>query len=163
MTMSQDTEKFLYFKVGLLKDSSALDALWQDALKHHMIDQPAKLIAMRLTEYYEIVSQGLLHPIAEVSRSTPQAAAQDNSAQEVVPVYTASSSNGNHDTNGSSPMTTPTANDTINRPAKSIESESTRAVNAVVKDSTTQEIFPVLNIADAEQNAEEAANYWNLL
>ncbi len=160
MTMSQDTEKFLYFKVGLLKDSSALDALWQDALKHHMIDQPAKLIAMRLTEYYEIVSQGLLHPIAEVSRSAPQTSSQDSHIQEVAPVYKTSSTNG---TNGSSPITTPTANDTINRPERTTESESIRPATTAVKDPTTKETFPVLNIADAEQNAEEAANYWNLL
>src|SRR5690349_17458447 len=58
--MSQDTERYLYFKVGLLKDSFALEALWQDALKYHMIDQPAKLIAMRLTEYYEM-KNGTIH------------------------------------------------------------------------------------------------------
>jgi hypothetical protein len=41
--MSSDTEeKYLYFKVGLLKDSFALEALWQDALRYHMVDQPAK-------------------------------------------------------------------------------------------------------------------------
>jgi hypothetical protein len=159
MTMSQDTEKFLYFKVGLLKDSSALDALWQDALKHHMIDQPAKLIAMRLTEYYEIVSQGLLHPIAEVSRSAPQTANHTEAVQETTPAYTPSSHNG---TNGSSSTPTSTADESINRPVQSIESEATRAT-AVVKDPNTKETFPVLNIADAEQNAEEAANYWNLL
>jgi len=59
--MSQDTEKYLYFKVGLLKDSFALEALWQDALRYHMIDQPAKLIAMRLTEYYELTKKGPVH------------------------------------------------------------------------------------------------------
>jgi hypothetical protein len=161
MTMSQDTEKFLYFKVGLLKDSSALDALWQDALKHHMIDQPAKLIAMRLTEYYEIVSQGLLHPIAEVSRSTSQTPGRTDDVQEIEPVYRASSPNGN----GSSPTPTLTSHDDINRPTRLTENEPTQAVAAtsVVKDPTTQETFPVLNITDAEQNAEEAANYWNLL
>lgn len=52
--MSQDSEKFLYFNVGLLQNSFALDALRQDALKHHMIDQPGQLIALRLTEYYEL-------------------------------------------------------------------------------------------------------------
>jgi hypothetical protein len=59
--MSQDAEKYLYFKVGLLKDSFALEALWQDALRYHMIDQPAKLIAMRLTEYYELTKKGPVH------------------------------------------------------------------------------------------------------
>lgn len=56
--MPQD-EEYLYFTVGLLKNSFALDALRQDALKYHMIDQPAKLIALRLTEYYELMARGI--------------------------------------------------------------------------------------------------------
>ncbi len=61
--MSQDLEeKYVYFNVGLLKNSFGLDALWQDALKYHMIDQPGKLIAFRLTEYYEMMARGVLHP-----------------------------------------------------------------------------------------------------
>ncbi len=65
--MSQTTpEKFLYFTVGLLKDSFALDALRQDALKHHMIDQPGQLIALRLTEYYEMMTQGVVQPVVRV-------------------------------------------------------------------------------------------------
>lgn len=58
--MSQHSDKYLYFNVGLLKDSFALQALWQDALKYHMIDQPGKLIALRLTEYYELMARGML-------------------------------------------------------------------------------------------------------
>ena len=64
--MSQDLEKYLYFTVGLLKNSFALDALSQDALKYHLIDQPGKLIALRLTEYYEMVARGNLHPGASI-------------------------------------------------------------------------------------------------
>ncbi len=58
--MSQDAEKYLHFTVGLLKDSFALNALWQDAMRYHMIDQPGKLIALRLTEYYEAIERGSL-------------------------------------------------------------------------------------------------------
>ena len=64
--MSQDLEKYLYFTVGLLKNSFALDALSQDALKYHLIDQPGKLIALRLTEYYEMMAPGNLHPVARI-------------------------------------------------------------------------------------------------
>ena len=64
--MPQDLEEYLYFTVGLLKNSFALDALRQDALKYHMIDQPGKLIALRLTEYYEMMTQGNLHPGASI-------------------------------------------------------------------------------------------------
>ncbi len=55
--MPKDPEKYQYFTVGLLKESFALDALKADALKHHMIDQPAKLIALRLTEYYALLAR----------------------------------------------------------------------------------------------------------
>ncbi len=68
--MSQDLEKYLNFNVGLLKNSFALDALWQDALKYHMIDQPGKLIALRLTEYYEMMARGILPPGASASIAT---------------------------------------------------------------------------------------------
>ncbi len=68
--MPQDVERYLYFTVALLKDSNALDALWQDALKYHMIDQPGKLIAMRLTEYYEIKASGMISPTNDVQTTT---------------------------------------------------------------------------------------------
>jgi hypothetical protein len=41
----------------LLKSSFALEALKADAMKHHMIEQPAKLIALRLTEYYDLLAR----------------------------------------------------------------------------------------------------------
>jgi hypothetical protein len=69
--MSHDLEKYLTFHVGLLKNSFALDALWQDALKYHMIDQPGKLIALRLTEYYEMMARGIVSPGASASIATP--------------------------------------------------------------------------------------------
>ncbi len=55
--MPKDTEKYQYFTVGLLKSSFALEALKADAMKHHMIEQPAKLIALRLTEYYDLLAR----------------------------------------------------------------------------------------------------------
>ena len=65
-------EEYLYFTVGLLKNSFALDALRQDALKYHLIDQPAKLIALRLTEYYELMARGIWHQgIGMSSAATP--------------------------------------------------------------------------------------------
>lgn len=64
--MSQaSSEKFLYFTVGLLKGSAALEALRQDATKYHMIDHPGQLIALRLTEYYETINQGQAEPAAQ--------------------------------------------------------------------------------------------------
>ena len=127
--MSQDREKYLYFTVGLLKNSSTIDALWQDALKYHMIDQPGKLIALRLTEYYELVAQGSLHPgasalLAATSRATSNGFARgDNEAM------TTASSTG---LNGASPTSDYAPDD-----------ESIVAASP-----------------DAEQNADEAAEYW---
>ena len=127
--MSQDREKYLYFTVGLLKNSSTIDALWQDALKYHMIDQPGKLIALRLTEYYELVAQGSLHPgasalLAATPRTTSNGFARgDNEAM------TTASSTG---LNGASPTSDYAPDD-----------ESIVAASP-----------------DAEQNADEAAEYW---
>jgi hypothetical protein len=97
--MSQDTEKYLYFNVGLLKNSIALDALWQDALKYHMIDQPDKLIALRLTEYYELMARGILHPGASVSIAAMPAVTSNGGGREGL---AAASSTG---ISGASPMT----------------------------------------------------------
>ena len=105
--MSQDVEKYLYFNVGLLKNSFGLDALWRDAMKYHMVDQPGKLIALRLTEYYEMIGRGILHPGA--------------------------SSTG---TNGASLMTDQ------------------------VGDYHPNDESIVAASPDAEQNADEAAEYW---
>ena len=72
--MSQDPEKYLHFNVGLLKNSFALDALRQDALKYHMVDQPGQLIALRLTEYYELMARGALTPGISMSPAVGVAA-----------------------------------------------------------------------------------------
>jgi len=118
--MSQDEENYLYFNVGLLKNSFALDALWQDALKYHLIDQPDKLIALRLTEYYEMMARGILHPGASVSRAA-------------MPTATGASYTG---INGASLMTDQ------------------------VGDYQADEESIVAASHDADQNAEEAAEYW---
>src|SRR5258708_31382918 len=60
--MTQERDQYVYFTIKLLKGSFALNALWQDALNYHMIDQPDKLIALRLTEYYELVAKGVMRP-----------------------------------------------------------------------------------------------------
>ena len=69
--MPKDSEKYQYFTVGLLKSSFALEALKADAAKHHMVEQPARLIALRLTEYYDLLARvGPLMP--SVSHFTTQ-------------------------------------------------------------------------------------------
>src|SRR5207248_8526837 len=80
--MSQDLEKYLNLNVGLLKNSFALDALWQDALKYHMIDQPGKLIALRLTEYYELMARGMLPQGTSAPFSTAGSAGGSNGVKD---------------------------------------------------------------------------------
>src|SRR5436190_16968378 len=60
--MPKDTEKYRYLNVGLGWDSWVLSQLLQDAELHQMTDQPAKLAALRLTEYYRLVERGIIVP-----------------------------------------------------------------------------------------------------
>ncbi len=89
--MSQDSDKYLYFHVGLLKNSFALDALRQDALKYHMIDQPDQLIALRLTEYYELMAEGVLPPGIGVPLAVGVASGKRNGREEMTPTNSTAS------------------------------------------------------------------------
>ena len=57
--MAKNSEKYqvICTRVGLLRDSWALDRFIKDAVDHHMDDQPGKLVALRLTEYYELLER----------------------------------------------------------------------------------------------------------
>jgi len=124
--MSQDREKYLYFTVGLLKNSSTMDALWQDALKYHMIDQPGKLIALRLTQYYEMLTQGKLHAGTGISITPPPKAISNGHGRESKTSVNSTSSNG-------------------------------------VGDYHSNDESVIAASPDAEQNADEAAEYWTNL
>ena len=127
--MPQD-EEYLYFTVGLLKNSFALDALRQDALKYHMIDQPAKLIALRLTEYYELMARGILHQgVGMASAATPTTISNGGERERVA----AASSPGINGLN---------------------------STTVQVGDTHPDDESVVAASPDAEQNAEEAAAYW---
>jgi hypothetical protein len=78
--MPKDSEKYQYFTVGLLKSSFALEALKADATKHHMIEQPARLIALRITEYYDLLARvGPLMP--NVSHFTTKRTEMENGSR----------------------------------------------------------------------------------
>ena len=113
--MPKDTEKYQYFTVGIERDSWALERLKADAKKHHMSDQPGKLIALRLTEYYELLERGALHALASV------------------PIASANGHNGNG-----------------HKPPSTQEQQASE-----------EEVIAVSE--DAEQNADEAADYWSTL
>lgn len=143
--MVSDSDKYLYFNVGLLKDSAALEELWKDALKHHMIDQPGKLIALRLTEYYEIMSKGLLPPVASVAIAAPPPV--NKGSADVEQVHAA---NGDHaGGNGTGKMP---------RQGKSFPVQHQQ-----IADARPDPQGSTATARYAEQNAEEAADYWTVL
>ncbi|GAC1663289.1 MAG: hypothetical protein PVS3B1_38950 [Ktedonobacteraceae bacterium] len=76
--MSQSSsDKYVYFTVGILKDTQTLDALRQDALKHHMVDHPGQLIALRLAEYYEMMHNVTVQPVMHVPQSGDSSSANE--------------------------------------------------------------------------------------
>lgn len=132
--MAPDQDQYVHFTIKLLKGSFALNALWQDALNYHMIDHPDKLIALRLTEYYEMISRGSTRPGNGV---------QNMQATPVTPV--AHMSNKAHPT---SPLIASPTNGMA--PAQTSNQQLEPAKDIVVSSPA-----PVV-----EQNAEEAADYW---
>ena len=64
--MPKDREKYRYIDVGLERSSWALVMFEEDARRHHMSDQPGKLLALRLTEYYELKNSREIHSSREL-------------------------------------------------------------------------------------------------
>jgi hypothetical protein len=127
-TMPRESEKYQFFTVGLLKSSFALEALKADAMKHHMVEQPAKLIALRLTEYYDLLAR-VGPPMPNVSLFTTNRPEMGNGSR-------ANSVNG-HDVH---------PDDEI----------------ATLPNDEREEVIVTIS-ADAEQNADQAADYWAIL
>jgi hypothetical protein len=167
--MSQTpSEKFLYFTVGLLKGSAALEALRQDATKYHMIDHPGQLIALRITEYYELINQGIIQPRAQVPATqvspapemaaTREQVAETDAPQRAVPtnnVQPQPASMGQ--THGKLPAYT----DTIDASASSTNmlNQFTGKMRAFRRENDN-----VISVSpSAEQNADDAAEYWSTL
>lgn len=57
--MATNKEKYqtICNRVVLTRGSWALDRFIEDAVNHHMDDQAGKLVALRLTEYYELLDR----------------------------------------------------------------------------------------------------------
>jgi hypothetical protein len=178
--MSQtSSEKFLYFTVGLLKGSDALEALRQDATRYHMIDHPGQLIALRLTEYYEMIDQGIIQPGIRVPgiKTSPEAETT-TSHEQIAPTET-------HVSQRPVPVSFPSPVAPItnvqsqpvpagqaHRPysdthAPSTDhSESTNALNQLTGKmrAMRRESESVVSVSSAaDQNADEAADYWSTL
>ena len=169
--MSQNpSEKFLYFTVGLLKGSTALEALRQDATQYHMIDHPGQLIALRLTEYYELISQGTIKPVAHVPavQSSPETETteQTSSAETHVPEHSVPVSFPSPTTQPTNVQPPPAPVSIHSHTSSAGHSDSTSSLNqltgkmrALRRDKET-----IVTVSSAaEQNADEAADYWSTL
>ncbi|GHO83892.1 hypothetical protein [Dictyobacter formicarum] len=162
--MSQSSsDKFLHFTVGLLKDSEALELLRQDAVKHHMIDNPGQLIALRLTEYYEMMSKGIVQPVvrvpAVVTPAGPEVKPQSEADVQVpfhkpVPVQ---SSQPMQPVQPQQPGRQTPAPAYDNGP---VVRQPTGRMRAIMQNRGESIVSTSSN---ADQNADEAADYWSLL
>jgi hypothetical protein len=83
--VGRDKSKYLYLTIGLRKDSEGLGWLLEDAREHHMEDQLAKLVAIRLTEHYAMLSgRGKVIPRSLVTllrEPSPETGARDESGE----------------------------------------------------------------------------------
>jgi hypothetical protein len=154
--MSQSSsDKYVYFTVGILKDSPALENLRQDALKHHMIDHPGQLIALRLTEYYEMMTKGIMQPVVRVpaimaSAVEPEEKEQLSSATAPHPAH--SSHHIKQSLTPIPPSSAPTgANPTF-------IGQLTGRMRALRREDSVIPTSPTV-----DQNADEAADYWSTL
>jgi hypothetical protein len=153
--MSQSSsDKYVYFTVGILKESIALEALKQDALKHHMIDQPGQLIALRLTEFYEMMNEGIVQPVVRVPAIlSPIEAKEEKQGSTSAPTPSAKSGIA---------AVPPLPTNHQNQPAYSAQptllSQVTGKMRALKREDTFVSASPT-----ADQNADEAADYWSTL
>jgi hypothetical protein len=172
--MSQTpSEKFLYFTVGLLKGSDALEALRQDATRHHMIDHPGQLIALRLTEYYELINQGIIQPGIHIPavKTSPEAETttgpeQTAPAETHAPQRSASASFPSPVASANNAQPQPASVSIHRSHAPSTNSESTNALNLLTGKmrAMRHESESVVSVSSAaDQNADEAADYWTAL
>jgi hypothetical protein len=165
--MSQSSsEKFLYFTVGLLKGSAALDALRQDATKHHMVDQPGQLIALRITEYYEMMNQGIVQPVVRVPAvllplESEQMPSAENSASPQpfpIPFQSPASLTNVLSQQAPAPVFTPSPSFDKSEPESALSQLTGRA--SILR----QDNENVVSVSSAaEKNADEAADYWSTL
>ncbi len=184
--MSQSSsEKYVYFTVAILKDSQTLESLRQDALKHHMVDNPGQLIALRLAEHYEMMQNVTIQPVVQLSAAPTHNETEEKekssfspSAQSAYPTgpmhpvhsvhLTPPSSNNNPATRSFVPTPTnqsgnlshhPHTPHTPSNPNNSFISQGTGRMRALRQESDI--IIPTS--PNADQNADEAADYWNAL
>ena len=174
LAMTQNSsDKFIHFTVSLLKDSAALEALRQDALKHHMIDQPGQLIALRLTEYYEMMNKGIVQPVVRVPAIALPAETESSPAREVAPQAITTPPRPTSPaptspavfTPAASPSSLPGTGTAPRYPQQMPSNGSFASQNQVTGRMRALQGGDQIIAAspNAEQNADEAADYWSTL
>lgn len=91
--MAKDKERYKYIEIGLEWHSETLEALEKDAKHCQMSDLLAKLVVIRLTEYYDLVKKGVILPGGHSVSMTP-AASDATQAVEAASFRRSSRSNG---------------------------------------------------------------------
>jgi hypothetical protein len=154
--MSQSSsDKYVYFTVGIMKDSATLETLRQDALKHHMIDHPGQLIALRLTEYYEMMTKGIVQPVVRVPAILAPAGEFEEKEQlssATAPHAAQSSHNSKQSLTPIPPSSAPTG------PNPTFIGQLTGRMRALRREDSVISTSPTV-----DQNADEAADYWSTL
>jgi hypothetical protein len=84
--MPKNQDKYRYLNVGLGWDSWVLAKLLEDAEMHQMADQPAKLAALRLTEYYRLVERGIIEPGVTILSKKEEADGADLQETMSIPI-----------------------------------------------------------------------------
>ena len=171
------SDKYLHFTVGLLKDSATLEALQEDAMKHHMVDHPGQLIALRLSEYYEMMNRGMVQPVLRVpSVSVPLEGqprmSPENNQKPSFPEIPATPVSPVSNT-GDFPVVLPTPmpQSVLGlSPAFSQTSPHLRALQQHLQQQKEQQKMEDANAVDvifassaADENADDAADYWTAL
>ncbi|GHO42761.1 hypothetical protein [Ktedonospora formicarum] len=168
--MSQNSsDKFIHFTVNLLKDSDALEALRSDALKHHMIDQPGQLIALRLTEYYEMMNKGIVQPVVRVPAIAIPTEAENNQVgqEPVLPTASVAPRPAPAPTHFS-PMPKPISPATGAPPQYQPQMPGNGSFGAQQVTGRMRALQQkgeniIAASPNADQNADEAADYWSTL
>ncbi len=157
------SDKYVYFTVAILKDSSALESFRQDALKHHMIDNPGQLLALRLTEYYEMMNNGIVQPVVRMPAIMVEPEVKEKRSPSVplaMPqVSQASPSAFAPVTPYSVPRLSQTQTNAPGATNNTFIGQLTGKMRALRHESDS--IIPAS--PNVDQNADEAADYWSTL
>jgi hypothetical protein len=131
-----------------------------------MIDNPGQLIALRLTEYYEMINQG-------IAQAAVHAPATKSSPEDETPAgHEQTSTAETHTPQRSVPVSSTSAGQSYGRlPANARVPSTNYSETTVVVGQITGKMRAlrlenenILSVSsDAEQNADEAADYWSTL